>query len=68
LSIANTGKFDLIITDLIMLGLDVAPVMETMKQRGDNTPVIAVTAVRAHPNKKLSHVPLSALRCIPAIF
>jgi DNA-binding response OmpR family regulator len=45
LSIANSSKFDLIITDLIMPGSDVAYVTETLKQRGDTTPIIAVTGL-----------------------
>jgi len=48
LSIANIGKFDLIITDLVMPDLNGASATQIMKLRGDNTPVIAVTGLTSY--------------------
>jgi len=43
LSIVDIGKFDVVITDLMMPDLNGASASDIMKLKGDMTPVIAVT-------------------------
>jgi CheY-like chemotaxis protein len=45
LAIAGIGKFDIIITDLIMPGLNGISANEIFKSKGDQTPIIAVTGL-----------------------
>lgn len=45
LTIAANEKFDVIITDLMMVNLNGASATEIMKMQGNTTPVIALTAL-----------------------
>jgi DNA-binding response OmpR family regulator len=45
LSIVDIGKFDVVITDLMMPDLNGASASDIMKLKGDMTPVIAVTGL-----------------------
>ena len=48
LAIAANGKFDLIITDLIMPNINGASAAEIMKLQGNTTPIIALTGISHH--------------------
>jgi len=48
LSIVNIGKFDVVITDLVMPNLNGISASDIMKLKGDMTPVIAVTGLSSH--------------------
>jgi DNA-binding response OmpR family regulator len=48
LSIINIGKFDVVITDLVMPDLNGVLASDIMKLKGDMTPVIAVTGLSSH--------------------
>lgn len=48
LTIAAKEHFDLVITDLMMKGLDGASAAEIMKMQGSTTPVIALTGRSPH--------------------
>lgn len=48
LSIAAYGRFDVVITDLMMKDLDGAAAAGIMKMQGNRTPVIAITGASAH--------------------
>jgi CheY-like chemotaxis protein len=48
LRVATAEKFDVVITDLKMEGLDGASAAKIMKLQGDITPVIAITGVSEH--------------------
>jgi CheY-like chemotaxis protein len=48
LSMANIGKFDVVITDLLMPDLNGASATEILKFQGDNTPIIAITGLSNH--------------------
>lgn len=48
LRVVTFGRFDVIITDLMMADLDGASAANIMKLRGDTTPVIALTGVSEH--------------------
>jgi CheY-like chemotaxis protein len=45
LTVASEEKFDVVITDLIMPGLNGAAATEIMKLQGSSTPVIALTGL-----------------------
>jgi DNA-binding response OmpR family regulator len=45
LALADTGKFDLVITDLLMPDLNGVSATEIMKFKGDQTPIIAITGL-----------------------
>jgi len=45
LAIADIGKFDLVITDLLMPDLNGVSANEIMKLKGDQTPIIAITGM-----------------------
>lgn len=48
LSIIDIGKFDVVITDLVMPDLNGASAAEIMKLKGNLTPVIAITGLSPH--------------------
>ena len=48
LSIVNIGKFDVVITDLMMPDLNGVSASDIMRLKGDMTPVIAVTGLSCH--------------------
>jgi DNA-binding response OmpR family regulator len=45
LALADVGKFDLVITDLLMPDLNGVSANEIMKFKGDRTPIIAITGL-----------------------
>jgi len=45
LTIVSKERFDVVITDLMMAGLDGASAAEIMKMQGNTTPVIALTGL-----------------------
>jgi two-component system, OmpR family, response regulator MprA len=45
LALADTGKFDLVITDLLMPDLNGVAANQIMRFKGDQTPIIAITGM-----------------------
>ena len=59
LDLASAGKFDMILLDLMMPGLDGFRVLKALRERGDKTPVLVLTA-RAQEDEKVRGLKLGA--------
>ena len=59
LELVTTGKFDLILLDLMMPGLDGFRILKSLRDRGDKTPVLVLTA-RAQEDEKVRGLRLGA--------